>query len=566
MSGIQIPGQGGPPFIGIASGAPKFLAVDTFSATIAPAQPGPIVMTQIAPAALAVLLALSALPSAGQEKEAAKPEAAKSEAAKADAPKAGDKPAEGGDKEKDKKTETDHSITLGGKKIDFTATAGTLALKDAEGKTTADIFYIAYVKKGETETSARPLTFSFNGGPGSSSVWLHMGLLGPRRVKLRDDGFAVPPPYQLVDNEFSLLDETDLVFIDPVGTGFSRAAKPEEAKNFFGVNEDAKSIGEFIRLYITRHSRWPSPKFLIGESYGTTRAAALSGELMRAHRMNLNGIMLVSTVLNFQTIWGAEGNDLPHILYLPSFAATAWYHKKLSADLQKKPLAEVLAEAEKFASGDYNQALLLGAGLPPAERAKVVRQMARLTGLTEAFVDASNLRVPLHRFNAELLRDKRLVTGRFDSRYTNYVRDPLSEGAESDPSADAIFSAYASTFNHYVRSDLKFDDDRPYHILASVGKWNWSAENQFADVSEVLAESMTANPYLKVHVSNGYFDMATPYFASRYTFNHLRIHPDLMKNIVQDDYMAGHMMYLNLPDLKKQKEDLARFIRSASGH
>jgi carboxypeptidase C (cathepsin A) len=252
------------------------------------------------------------------------------------------------------------------------------------------------------------------------------------------------------------------------------------------------------------------------------------------------------------------------MLFLPSFTATAWYHKKLSADLLKKPLAEVLAEAETFAAGEYNRALLLGAGLPAADRAKVVKQMARLTGLSEAFVDGSNLRVPLHRFNAELLRDKRLVTGRFDSRYTNYVRDPLSESAETDPSADAVFSAFASTFNHYVRNDLKFEDDRPYNILASVGKWNWDADNQFADVSEILAESMTANPFLKVHVSNGFYDMATPYFASRYTFNHLRVHPDLLKNITQDDYASGHMMYLNLPDLKKQKADLAKFIRAAS--
>ncbi len=469
------------------------------------------------------------------------------------------------DEKADKQSETEHSITLGGQKIEFTAIAGTLPLKDAEGKTTADIFYIAYVKKGAPDAAARPLTFSFNGGPGSSSVWMHMGLLGPKRVKLRDDGFAVPPPYQLVENEYSLLDETDLVFIDPVGTGYSRAAKPEDAKNFFGLNEDAKSIGEFIRLYVTKHSRWPSPKFLIGESYGTTRAAALSGELLRSHRMNLNGIMLVSTVLNFQTLWGGSGNDLPHVLYLPSFAATAWYHKKLPADLQKKPLPEVLAEAETFASGDYNRALLLGGALPAEQRAAIVKKMSRLIGLSEAYIDGANLRVSMSRFNAELLRDQRLVVGRFDSRYTSTMRDPLGDGAERDPSADAIFSAFASTFNHYIRNDLKFEDDRPYNILASVGKWNWDAENEFADVSETLAESMSTNPFLKVHVSNGYYDMATPYFASRYTFNHLIVHPDLNKNITHDDYTAGHMMYLNIPDLKKQKTDLAKFIRASSG-
>ncbi len=499
------------------------------------------------------LLATSLICQAQDEAKPAPKEPAKEETK--DKAKDADKP--------EKKSVTEHSLTINGQKVDFTTTAGLLPLKDAEGKTTADIFYIAYTRKGVDNIAARPLTFSFNGGPGSSSVWLHLGLLGPRRVKLRDDGFAVPPPYELVANEYSLLDETDLVFIDPVGTGYSRAAKPDEAKNFYGVNEDARSIGEFIRLYITRHARWPSPKFLIGESYGTTRAAALSGELLRAHRMNLNGIMLVSTVLNFQTIWGAEGNDLPHILYLPSYAATAWYHKKLPADLQTKPLADVLAEAEAFASGEFNQALLLGSSLPADKRAAVIQKMARLTGLSAEFIAASDLRVPLSRFNAELLRGRRLVTGRFDSRYTSHVRDPLSNDAERDPSADAVFSAFASTFNHYVRADLKFEDDRPYNILASVGKWNWNAENQFADVSEILADSMTANPFLKVHVSNGIYDMATPYYAARHTFNHLRLHPDLLKNITQDDYTSGHMMYLNLPDLKKQKEDLARFIRAS---
>ncbi len=497
--------------------------------------------------------------SAKDEKADKKEADGKPEAGKEEKPK-GDKPED----KSEKKTSTDHSLMINGQKVDFTATAGMLSLKDGEGKVTADIFYIAYTKKGVADPASRPLTFSFNGGPGSSSVWMHLGLLGPKRVKLRDDGFAVPPPYQLVENEFSLLDETDLVFIDPVGTGYSRASKPDEAKNFYGVNEDARSIAEFIRLYITKNTRWPSPKFLIGESYGTTRAAALSGELLRSHRMNLNGIMLVSTVLNFQTIWGAEGNDLPFVLFLPSFTATAWYHQKLPADLQKKPLAEVLKESEKFTSGDYNQALLLGAALPAPQRAAVVKQMARLTGLSEAFVAASDLRVPLSRFNAELLRDQRLVTGRFDSRYTSYMRDRLGNEAERDPSADAVFSAFASTFNHYVRHDLKFEDDRPYNILGGVGKWNWDAENQFANVSEILAESMTANPFLKVHVSNGFYDMATPYYAARYTFSHLNIHPELMKNITQDDYTAGHMMYLNLPDLKKQKEDLAKFIRSAS--
>ena len=521
-------------------------------------------MPALRPSLLACLaFALSSASLSSQEKKPDAPSASQSE--KKDGEK---KPeAEKSDSKPPASITTEHSLTLNGQKIEFTATAGLLPLKDAEGKTTAEIFHIAYVKKETDPAKAakRPLTFSFNGGPGSSSVWLHLGLLGPKRVKLQDNGFAVPPPYELVDNEFSLLDETDLVFIDPVGTGYSRASKPDEAKNFHGLNEDARSVAEFIRLYVSREKRWLSPKFLIGESYGTTRAAALSGELSRAHRMNLNGIMLVSTVLNFQTIWGGSGNDLPHVLYLPGYAATAWYHKKLPADLQSQPLTAVLKEAEDFATGDYNQALLLGSALDTTRRTAVVKKMARLTGLSESFIDAANLRVPLQRFNAELLRAERLVVGRFDSRYTSHVQDPLSETAERDPSADAIFSAFASTFNHYVRADLQFEEDRPYHILAGLGKWNWGAENEFVNVADILADSMTANPFLKVHVSNGIYDLATPYFAARHTFTHLSLHPDLQKNIIQSDYTAGHMMYLNLPDLAKQKADLAKFIRQASG-
>ncbi len=493
-------------------------------------------------------------------------EEAKPEVKPADAEAAKSKEAEKSkDEKKERKTETKHSLSIGGVKLDYTATAGLIPLKDAEGKTTAEIFYIAYTKDGGSDLTKRPVTFAFNGGPGSSSVWMHMGLLGPKRVKLQENGFAVPPPYELVDNESSLLDDTDLVFIDPVGTGYSRAAKPDEAKKFWGVKEDANSVGEFIRLYVTKNTRWASPKFLIGESYGTTRAAALSGVLSHQHRMNLNGIMLVSTVLNFQTIWGGEGNDLPHVLYLPTYTATAWYHRKLPADLQKLPLEQVLKQSEAFASGDYNQALLFGNALAPAKRVAIVKQFARLTGLSETFVDRANLRVSMSRFGAELLRDQSLVLGRFDSRYTSLVRDPLSEAAERDPSADAVFSVFASTFNSYVRTELKYEEDQPYNILTSVGPWNWGAENNFVNVAETLAESLTENPFLKVHVSCGFYDLATPYFASRYTFSHLGINEALAKNITLDDYTAGHMMYLNLSDLKKQKTDLSKFIKAASG-
>lgn len=468
------------------------------------------------------------------------------------------------EEKKDRTSITKHSIALNGSQIAYTATAGLMPLKDAEGKVTAEIFYIAYTKDGVADSTKRPVTFSFNGGPGSSSVWMHMGLLGPKRVKLQDNGFAVPPPYELVDNESCILDETDLVFIDPVGTGYSRPAKPDDGKKFWGVKEDAQSVGEFIRLYVTKNTRWLSPKFLVGESYGTTRAAALSGVLSTQHRMNLNGIMLVSTVLNFQTIWGGEGNELPYVLFLPTFTATAWHHKKLPEDLQKLPLDQVLKQSETFASGEYNQALLLGSALDGTKRKALVKQFARLTGLSEIFVDRANLRVPMSRFAGELLRDQSLVLGRFDSRYTSFVRDQLNDGAERDPSADAVFSAFASTFNNYVRTELKFEEDQPYNILGGVGGWNWGSENSFVNVGATLAESMTANPFLKVHISCGFFDLATPYFAARYTFHHLNVNPELMKNLTMDDYTAGHMMYLNLPDLKKQKTDLARFIKTSS--
>ncbi len=491
-------------------------------------------------------------------------------------PEAADKksapPEKEGGKDKDKEAdkpkplaESKHSITINGQKLDYTVKTGLMPLKDAEGKTTADIFYIAYTKDASSDLTKRPLTFSFNGGPGSSSVWMHLGLLGPRRVKLKEDGSPVPPPYELVDNEYSLLDETDIVFIDPVGTGYSRAAKPEEAKKFFGVNEDSQSVAEFIRLYVTKNSRWTSPKFLIGESYGTTRAAALSGELSKRHRMNLNGIMLVSTVLNFQTIRDGDGNDLPHTLFLPSFTAVAWHHHKLPEDLQKLPLPEVLKQAEAFAMGDYNQALMLGFSLNGDKRKYILAQMARYTGLSVAYLDRADLRPSLQRFSVELLRDKDLQVGRFDGRYTGHVRDRLTESSEGDPSADAVFSAFASTFNQYVRSELKYEEDKPYEIIASVGPWNWGADNEFVNVAETLANSMTSNPFLKIHISSGYTDLATPYLATRYTFDHLSIAPELRKNLTLDDYTAGHMMYLNLPDLKKQKVDLAKFIHMASG-
>ena len=401
------------------------------------------------------------------------------------------------DETKEKLIKSQHSITINGQKLDYPAVAGTLLLRDNEEKPTASVFYIAYTKNGVTNLAGRPVTFSFNGGPGSSSVWLHLGLLGPRRVQLNEDGTSAPPPYKLVDNEFSLLDETDLVFIDPVSTGFSRATKPDEAKKFHSVESDLQSVASFIRLYMTRNTRWGSPKFIIGESYGTTRAAGLTGELAQRQRMNVNGVMLVSTVLNFGTIAFANGNDLPFVLYLPGYTAAAWYHKKLPADLQKLPLAEVTAKAETFAATTYNHALLRGAALPAAERQAAIKELSRLTGLSAEYIDRANLRVPLSRFAEELLREDNLVIGRFDARYTGFVRDRLAGSMEYDPSLEAVASAFASTFNDYVRTELKYKSDLPYEILARL-KWDWGEQNRYLDVAETLADSLTRNPYLRV--------------------------------------------------------------------
>jgi carboxypeptidase C (cathepsin A) len=463
----------------------------------------------------------------------------------------------------EKLVETEHTVTIAGQEVKYKAVAGTILLRDEEDKPTASIFYIAYTRL-DRDLATRPITFSFNGGPGSSSVWMHLGLLGPRRVQFADDGSALPPPYRLVDNEFSLLDETDLVFIDPVSTGYSRAIPPKDAKKFHGLHEDAASVGEFIRLYVTRNKRWGSPKFIIGESYGTTRAAALSGELSEHLKMNVNGIMLVSTVLNFQTLDFAAGNDLPYALYLPSYTATAWFHKKLPPDLQNRSLPDVFELAQVFAAGEYSAALQSGNSLAPEVRRKVIDQYARLTGLGTNYVDRANLRVSLGRFASELLAQENRVVGRFDSRYLGYVRDRLANRMEHDPSYDAVVSAFASTFNNYVRTDLKYETDIAYEVLTPVGPWNWDESNGYVDVAGTLADALTSNPFLRVHVSSGYYDLATPLYATRYTFDHFRVDPSLLKNVVQDTYTAGHMMYLNLPDLKKSKVDLAKFINDSA--
>lgn len=471
---------------------------------------------------------------------------------------------------KDHLVVTQHKITINGQEIAYTVTAGTIVLKEEpdrekeyEGeKPKAEFFFIAYTKDGLENPAERPLTFSFNGGPGSSSVWLHLGLLGPRRVVMTYEGGLPKPPYQLTDNEFSLLDQTDLVFIDPISTGYSRPAQGEKAKQFHGFKKDIESVGDFIRLYTTRYNRWLSPKFLIGESYGTTRASGLSGYLQERHGMYLNGILLISTVLNFGTIDFTPGNELPYILFLPSYAATAWYHRALKI---RRPLQSLLAEVERFAIEEYAPALLKGDSLPKRERSAVLEKLSRYTGLSIDYLERSNLRVPDSRFFKELLRARGRTVGRLDSRFLGIDRDTLGENAENDPSYTNILGPYTAAFYDYIRRELKFEKDAPYEIL-NFQVWPWSYaehENQHVFVAETLRKAMTINPHLKVFVANGYYDLATPYFATEYVFNHLGLDETLHSNISMAYYEAGHMMYIHLPALEQMKKDLAEFIEKA---
>jgi len=479
----------------------------------------------------------------------------------------------------DQIVETQHTVTVGGRELAYTVTTGTLILKqesekkgeregESEGeRPKAAVFFVAYTLRNAGDAARRPLTFSFNGGPGSSSVWLHMGVLGPRRVDLGEDGDLPAPPFRLVDNEHSLLDVSDLVFIDPVSTGYSRPVTGEKAKDFHTFKKDIESVGDFIRLYTTRYRRWLSPKYLIGESYGTTRAAGLSGYLQERHGMWLNGLMLVSSVLEFQTLHFLPHNDLPCVLYLPSYAATAWYHRRLPADLQRDR-ESTLAKAREFALATYAPALMRGQNLPARERSAIAAQLARFTGLSPEFIERCDLRIEIHRFIKELLRDRRRTVGRLDSRFTGIDRDAAGEVPDNDPSFTNIMGPYTATFYDYVRGDLGYESDLPYEILSFKTHEGWrydEHENKFVDVAETLRKAMSENPHLKVFVANGYYDLATPFFASEYTFSRLGLDESLRGNVSMGYYDGGHMMYIHRPSLAKLKHDLADFVSGAMG-
>ena len=454
---------------------------------------------------------------------------------------------------------TKHQLTTAGAVLNYTATAGYMTIKDEKDTLKANLFFIAYTKDGEADPSKRPILFSFNGGPGSSSVWLHMGALGPKMVLMTEDGNTLPPPYKYVDNPNTWLDKADIVFIDPMMTGFTRPAGKASQTEFTGYDNDLHFVGDFIRLYLSKNARWSSPKFIAGESYGTTRAAGLSGYLQDRYNLNVNGIILISAILDFGTVRTDRGNDVPFPLGLPTFAATAWYHKKL--DSRYSNLNALLQEVQQFASTEYASALMKGDKISDAERTTIINKLHDYTGLSKEYLDQTNLRLYVGRFNKELLRDQKKTVGRLDARITGQDYDQAGDEYDYDASLDiAIYGGYTAAINDYIKRDLKYDNDLPYEMLTGrVGRWV-NSENKYLNVAETLRGAMVKNPYLKVWICNGYYDMATPYYATDYVIHHMFLPKDLQKNVSFTYYEAGHMMYIHKPSLLKLKKDYDQFM------
>lgn len=457
---------------------------------------------------------------------------------------------------------THHTLDASGRTFRYAARPDFIVLRDDAGKPLAKFFHVSYtLTEPAISTERRPITFVFNGGPGSSSVWLHLGAVGPRRVVMTDDAVPPPPPGRLVANADSWLPATDLVFIDPVGTGFSRAEAGVEAAQFYSVDGDVSSIAEFIRVYLSRNGRWASPKYLAGESYGTTRAAALALHLSRRQGIDLSGIILVSSVLEFATIRDVEGNDLPMKLFLPSYTATAYHHRKLADELMARPMTEVLAEAERFAVSAYAQALSQGVTLPPDELRAVAQMYARLTGIPVDLVLRNQLRFSPRRFFSALLADELKVVGRFDGTITGFDSDPGGVVPEYDPSYTAYQGAYTSAINAYLRDELKFETEQKYEVLAGL-PWTFP-QGQFVNVAGQLADALVQNPHLRVLVASGYHDLATPYFAARYTLRRLLLPPEGHARVTVREYYGGHMMYHYGESLRRLGHDVRQFIEDA---
>ena len=468
--------------------------------------------------------------------------------------------------------ESSHSIEVDGQAVEYDAVVASTTLTGEEGEPAGELFYTAYFRTNGAPSRERPLIFAYNGGPGSASFWLHMGIMGPRRVVTPEVGPQGAPPYPLEDNAYTLLDMADIVMVDPIGTGFSHPIGDTEGSYYWGIDEDARSLAQFVRRFLSEHDRWNSPRYLLGESYGTTRSAVLARHLQRAN-IDLNGIVLVSVVLQFNTIQFAPGDDVPYIVNLPSYAITARYLDRLPGG-SPDDLGAFMAEVEAWSLNEYATALLAGGTLDPERRARVIDQMHRYTGLSRDFIDKSDLRVTAPAFEAELLRDEGRIVGRLDARFTGPAGNVLGVRPSHDPQSTAISSAYTSAFNSYLRAELGYDGDREYVPSGATRNWNWGRlqgggvfgrGGGTPNVAPDLAQAMKRNPDLKVLLVNGIYDLATPYFAAVWSVDHLGLPPELRANVERADFAAGHMMYVEESLLPQWREDVGGFIRRTSG-
>jgi carboxypeptidase C (cathepsin A) len=461
--------------------------------------------------------------------------------------------------------EKNHSITANGKVLNYKTTAGFMHMTNEALDPKAKFYFTAYTLNGTSQPKNRPVTFVFNGGPGSSSVWLHMGGLGPRMILMTDEGEATKPPYEVVDNPHTWLDKTDLVFIDPIETGYSRPADGEDKKQFLGYVEDISAVGDFIRAYVSKYDRWNSPKYLSGESYGTTRAAGLSGYLQDRYGMFLNGIVMISSVMNFATLNFEVGHDLPHIMYLPTYAAIAEYHKALPQPVEN--LEDFIEEVRQYAKGEYASMLMKGDRLTDEERNALADKLHQYTGLSKNYLAQTNYRIHISRFVKELLRERGETVGRLDGRILGFDYDNAGEGFQFDPSySKAIYGPYSMAINDYIGRELGFKTDLAYEVLTGrVRPWNYgNVQNSYLNNSETLRSAIHKNPHLKVLFINGYYDLATPFFATEYTVEHMFLNPSLRDNVEFTYYPSGHMVYIHKASLEKMTDDVRGFYDRVS--
>lgn len=461
---------------------------------------------------------------------------------------------------------THHEVkTADGRVLKYTATAGRLPIKEMDGTISAEMFFVAYTLDG-ADSSKRPVTFAFNGGPGSASLWLHMGGLGPRKVVLGPEGFLPAPPYRLQDNAYTPLDKTDLVLVDAIGTGYSRPADMGKAKKFWSLRGDIESFGEFIRMYISRYERWSSPLYLFGESYGTTRSAGVAGYLTDKG-ISFNGIVLLSTVLSFETLEFAATNDVPYPLIVPSYTMIAAYHKRLAPELMQD-MAKTRAEVEHWAANDYTLALNKGDALTPQERQKIITELARYTGLKPELIDQANLRIDVQTFTHNLLGDEKLRVGRLDGRYSGPDPQGYLQTRFFDPTSANTGAPFTSVLNDYLRRELNYKVDMPYNVSARElpgFDWEWTKDTTSPETATPLRAAMVKNRWLKVLVMEAYYDLATPYYAATYTMDHLNLPPEYRKNISYATYDSGHMVYLRESSLVKMHKDFTGFIDQTLG-